>query len=82
MKLLDELDDDDDKVLAAFEFLDKDGSGTISAEELRHLLMNHGDGQMSQEEANQLLSRADSNGDGVIDYNEFFEMFSQSTPLS
>merc|ERR1712038_1366142 len=67
------------KVLAAFQFLDKDGSGTISAEELRNLLMNHGDGQMSLEEANQLLAKADSNGDGVIDYNEFFEMFSHTT---
>lgn len=42
--LLDELEDEPyDQVLAAFEYLDKDGDGLISAEELRDLVMNHGE---------------------------------------
>ena len=42
--LLEELEDEPyDQVLAAFEYLDKDGDGLISAEELRELVMNHGE---------------------------------------
>ena len=42
--LLEELEDEPyDQVLAAFEYLDKDGDGLISAEELRDLVMNHGE---------------------------------------
>ena len=41
--LLDELEDEPvDKVLEAFKFLDKNGDGQISAEELRQLVPNHG----------------------------------------
>ena len=46
--LLDELDDEPmDKVLEAFQFLDKNGDGQISAEELRLLVTTHGN-PMSQ----------------------------------
>ena len=41
--LLDELEDEPyDKVLEAFKFLDKNGDGQISADELRELVTNHG----------------------------------------
>ena len=44
IKLLEELEDEPyDQVLAAFEFLDKDGDGLISADELRALVTNHGE---------------------------------------
>ena len=46
--LLDELGDVPyDEVMEAFMFLDKNGDGTISSEELRELVMNHGE-PMSQ----------------------------------
>ena len=46
--LLDELDDEPmDRVLEAFQFLDKNGDGQISAEELRLLVTTHGN-PMSQ----------------------------------
>ena len=46
--LLDELDDEPmDKVLEAFQFLDKNGDGQISTEELRLLVTTHGN-PMSQ----------------------------------
>ena len=97
--LLDELEDEPyDQVLAAFEYLDKDGDGLISAEELRDLVMNHGekmtqvwwlddslwslDNTDVQEEADDLVKKADLNGDGSIDYFEFVQMYNiQSTNL-
>ena len=42
--LLQELEDEPyNQVLEAFEYLDKDGDGVISADELRALVSNHGD---------------------------------------
>jgi len=81
MKLLDELDDaDDDTVEQAFKTLDKDGSGKISASELRELVTTHGN-PMTEEEADKLIAMADTNGDGEIDYNEFILLATQSTVL-
>lgn len=75
VKLLEELEDEPyDQVLAAFEFLDKDGDGLISTEELRALVTNHGE-PMSQEAVDKLVKEADINGDGVIDYFEFVQMY-------
>eukprot|EP00955_Chlamydomonas_euryale_P044255 352840-Chlamydomonas_euryale.AAC.4 len=52
----------------AFQALDKDGSGTIDIEELREALKQFG--IFGSDEA-ELLKSADTNGDGLIDYNEF-----------
>lgn len=51
----------------AFKQLDKDGSGTISTEELGDALRQFG----IYDDARELLASADSNGDGQIDYAEF-----------
>eukprot|EP00090_Calanus_glacialis_P002215 TRINITY_DN11663_c0_g1_i1.p1 TRINITY_DN11663_c0_g1~~TRINITY_DN11663_c0_g1_i1.p1 ORF type:complete len:149 (-),score=53.08 TRINITY_DN11663_c0_g1_i1:52-498(-) len=79
--LLDELDDEPlDKVLEAFKFLDKNGDGQISADELRQLVTKFGT-PMSEADADKLIAIADQNGDGVIDYAEFVEMQNMSTVL-
>eukprot|EP00092_Neocalanus_flemingeri_P067053 GFUD01081778.1.p1 GENE.GFUD01081778.1~~GFUD01081778.1.p1 ORF type:complete len:149 (-),score=57.02 GFUD01081778.1:133-579(-) len=79
--LLDELEDEPyDKVLEAFKFLDKNGDGQISADELRQLVTTHGS-PMSEGDADKLIARADLNGDGFIDYLEFVEMQNMSTVL-
>jgi calcium-dependent protein kinase len=53
----------------AFDVFDKDGSGTISASELKKLLA----GGMICEDAiwNEIIKNVDDNGDGEIDYGEF-----------
>nr|QBB20011.1 putative calcium dependent protein kinase [Ettlia sp. YC001] len=51
----------------AFKQLDKDGSGTISIDELSDALRRFG----IYDDAKDLLSQADTNGDGQIDYAEF-----------
>ncbi|XP_023329478.1 neo-calmodulin [Eurytemora carolleeae] len=78
MDLLSELDDDpmSNELLEAFQFLDKDGNGYISSEELRALVTNHG--SMTQAEADEMIRMADTNGDGQIDYKEFIALGTQS----
>lgn len=54
-------------MLQAFKQLDKDGSGTITIEELADALRQFG----IYDDAKALLATADTNGDGLIDYAEF-----------
>lgn len=51
----------------AFKQLDKDGSGTISVDELADALRKFG----IYDDAKELLASADANQDGMIDYAEF-----------
>jgi len=51
----------------AFRIFDKDGTGTISSEELRRVMMNMG-WRMSEEEVYEMMSEADIDGDGEINY--------------
>lgn len=53
----------------AFEVFDKDGSGTISASELKRLLAG---GNVCEDRIwNEIIKNVDSNGDGEIDFREF-----------
>ena len=54
----------------AFAAFDKDRSGHIDAEELRHVLLAVGE-DASEEEAAQMIDLADSDGTGTIDFWEF-----------
>ena len=57
----------------AFQYFDKDNSGSISKEELRICLQGD-DFTLTEEQINQLLSGVDANNDGEVDYQEFIEM--------
>ncbi|KOO23637.1 calmodulin-like 5 [Chrysochromulina tobinii] len=50
----------------AFSVLDQDGSGTISASELKSALMKGGSSQVSEAEIQSLISQVDANGDGRV----------------
>jgi calcium-dependent protein kinase len=53
----------------AFDVFDKDGSGTISASELKKLLAG---GMICDDHVwNEIIKNVDSNGDGEIDFKEF-----------
>ena len=60
----------EEDIIEAFRVFDKDGNGTISAAELRHVMTNLGE-KLADEEVDEMIREADVNGDGIIDYKEF-----------
>jgi calmodulin len=61
--------DTEDQIREAFKIFDKDNSGFISAEELKHVMLNLGE-KLSQEEVDEMLKQANVKGD-KINYGEF-----------
>ena len=56
-----------------FRVFDRDGSGWISAAELRHVLINIGE-KLTDAEVDEMICEADVDGDGQINYEEFVKM--------
>jgi calmodulin len=52
---------------------DKECNGLISAAELRHVLTELGE-KMTDEDIDELIREADSDNDGIINYEEFVKM--------
>ena len=59
--------DNEEGLMEAFQRFDKDGDGTISAAELRHVMMNLGE-KLTDEEVDEMIREADIDGDGSINY--------------
>ncbi|KAI0219184.1 putative calmodulin-like protein 2 [Lamellibrachia satsuma] len=57
----------------AFKFFDRDHNGYITMLELRQTMKDMGT-ELSDEEVQLMMHRADTNGDGKIDYKEFIRM--------
>lgn len=58
--------DEEQALYEAFRVFDKDGSGTISAEELKAVMKTLGE-DLSDKELDEMLKEADTDGDGTID---------------
>ena len=65
--------EDEEMIRLAFRALDKDGSGTVCTKEFKHLMTNIGD-PLSEEEAAWLITRADKNKDGSLDFQELMRV--------
>uniref|UniRef100_A0A8P0NV50 EF-hand calcium-binding domain-containing protein 11 n=2 Tax=Canis lupus familiaris TaxID=9615 RepID=A0A8P0NV50_CANLF len=52
---------------------DKDGNGYISAVELHHVMTNSGV-KLTDEEVDEMIKEADTDGDGRVNYEEFVQM--------
>ena len=64
---------DETIIREAFEAFDEDGSGAISAMELREVLIKPGtaDSKLSINEVEAVISRFDTDGDGELQFDEF-----------
>lgn len=60
---------------AAFDVFDHDKDGAISADELRAMLKSLGD-EMNDQEINDLIREADTDGDNNISFAEFKNIMS------
>ena len=65
--------DCEEEIREAFRVFDKDGNGYITTEELRHVMTTLGE-VMSNEEVDEMISEADVDGDGQVNYEEFVKM--------
>ena len=63
-----------EKLHAAFKMFDKDGSGIISAEEIRQVLCFGDTQSLSVEAVEAIIRQVDENGDGEIQFEEFVTM--------
>ncbi|VDO07308.1 unnamed protein product [Rodentolepis nana] len=68
-------DDEEEEIRTAFEIFDKDGNGSISADELRHVMKSL-DGNLTETEIASIIKEADSDGDGQISFEEFYAAMS------
>ena len=62
-----------ERLWQAFRVFDKDGSGKISPEELKTVLLGQ-ENQINPQVWNQLVGQVDENNDGEIDFTEFCAM--------
>lgn len=70
-----------DKVEKAFKFIDSDGLGSLSRNEMRRAMSLWGL-VLTDDELTQLFDACDKNKDGAIDYKEFLDMVTKSPSLT
>lgn len=58
--------DSDAELREAFKVFDRDNSGTIDADELRHIMKSIGE-DLTDEQIDDMVREADKDGDGLID---------------
>ncbi|KAL3634483.1 Calmodulin-3 [Castilleja foliolosa] len=67
--------DAEEELKEAFKVFDKDQNGYISATELRHVMIHLGE-KLTDEEVAHMISEADLDGDGQINFDEFVRIMS------
>merc|ERR1712119_266203 len=75
MALKVDADNAEDEIREAFQVFDGDGNGFINRQELTMVMGNLGE-QLSPAEIQTMIDEADQDGDGQINYEEFYNMMS------
>ena len=73
-------DDNEEELREAFKVFDKDGSGSINAEELKLVMTTLGE-NLTEEELDEMIQEADIDGDGEVSF-EGNESFDKKMPYS
>jgi len=68
--------DEERELRDSFRVFDKNGDGFISAAELRQVMATLGE-HLSEEEIREMITEADVDGDGRVNYEEFVSMMSK-----
>ncbi len=68
----------EEDLIDAFRIFDKELSGTVSVQELKHVMTTLGEA-LTEEEAEELIKEADINGDGSIKYELFVKRMVSSS---
>eukprot|EP00095_Tigriopus_kingsejongensis_P008913 maker-scaffold279_size225217-snap-gene-0.12 protein:Tk08913 transcript:maker-scaffold279_size225217-snap-gene-0.12-mRNA-1 annotation:"PREDICTED: calmodulin-A-like" len=63
----------EDSLKDAFRIFDKDDDGFITVAELRHIMQGLGE-KMTDQELDEMVGEADSDNDGLINYEEFVQV--------
>lgn len=61
----------EEAILSSFKLYDTDGSETISRGEIRQIVRLAGEGEMGDNEIEEIVRESDIDGDGEIDFKEF-----------
>ncbi|KAF2360899.1 EF-hand domain [Trinorchestia longiramus] len=69
--------DTEEEIREAFGVFDKSGEGTISASELKHVLMTMGE-KLTQEEVELIIREADVDEEGQIRYEQFVSIMKRT----
>jgi len=69
--------DAEDEIREAFRFFDRDGNGFITRHELKTVMMNLGE-KLTDDECDLIVEEADIDGDGKINYEEFYFLMAAS----
>lgn len=68
------------EIREAFRVFDIDGNGFVTRTELKHVMMNLGE-KMTEEEVYSMVEEADIDGDGQINYEEFYGLMNSARRL-
>ena len=68
--------DTESEIREAFKVFDRDNNGFISTAELRQVMTSIGE-KLTENEVDEMIREVDQNGDGRIDYIEFFQLMMQ-----
>ncbi len=63
--------DTEEELIESFKIFDKEGTGLISVEDLKNILLEFGDNNLLPDELEDVIAEADEDGHGFIQYENF-----------